>query len=351
MKIIGCDFHPGYQQIAMLDQDTGELVEKALSHVGAEKEEVRKFYAELAGPVRVGIEASGQSQWFERLLDELGHEVWIGDAAKIRASCERKQKTDRRDAELLMKLLAENRFPRIWVPTPAERDARQLLLHRHKLVRLRTQVKNQLQALALNQGMQRKWLLWSVTGRKQLEALALLPWASRRRTELLVLLDQLEASIGELDRAVNQQAQAQPAVRRLMTHPGVGPITALAFVLTVGPAKRFARGKQVASYFGLIPAEHSSGGRRQRLGHISKQGNPFLRGLLVEAAQSAVKHEPILRRQYQRLAQRKCRALAKVAMARKLAVRLYWMLRAEANYTQLFQGSHAGQPESFCGRR
>ena len=346
MKIIGCDFHPSYQQIAMLDTVTGEIVEKALSH--ERKEEVRDFYAGLEGSVRVGIEASGQSQWFERMLAELGHEVWIGDAAKIRASCERKQKTDRRDAKLLLRLLAEDRFPRIWVPTAAERDERQLLLHRHKLVRMRTQVKNQLQAL--NQGVQRKRKLWSEAGRKQLESLPLLPWASRRRAELLQLLDQLEASISELDRAVAEQASARAAARRLMTHPGVGPVTALAFALTMGPAERFQRGKQVASYLGLIPIEHSSGGRNQRLGHISKQGNPFLRGLLVEAAQSAVQHEPEMRRAYQRLAQRKCRALAKVAMARKLAVRLYWMLRLQVNYAQLIQGSHAGQPGSFCGR-
>ena len=225
-----------------------------------------------------------------------------------------------------------------------------MLLHRHKLVRIRTQVKNQLQALALNQGVQRKGKLWSAAGRMQLEAMPLLPWASRRRAELLLLHDQLEASIGELDRAVSEQAQERPAVRRLMTHPGVGPITAMAFVLTLGPAQRFGRGKQVASYLGLIPSEHSSGEARQRLGHISKQGNPFMRGLLVEAAQSAVRHEPEMRRQYQRLAQRKCRALAKVAMARKLAVRLYWMLREDLDYAQMIQGSHAGQPESFRGR-
>jgi len=340
MKIIGCDFHPGYQQIAMLDQETGEVVEKTLWHEA--KQEVRCFYAGLSGPVRVGMEASGQSQWFERMLAELGQEVWIGDAAKIRASSERKQKTDRRDALLLLQLLAEGRFPRIWVPTPAERDARQLLLHRHKLVRMRTQVKNQLQALALNQGLQRKGKLWSATGRKQLESLPLLPWASRRRAELLQILDQLEGSIGELDRAVSEQAQAHPAARRLMTHPGVGPVTALAFVLTLGPVERFRRGKQVASYFGLIPAEHSSGAKGQRLGHISKQGNPFLRGLLVEAAQSAVRHEPELRRAYRRLAENKGRALAKVAMARKLAVRLYWMLRLERDHAQFIQGSHAG---------
>src|SRR5438874_1529865 len=162
MKVIGCDFHPGYQQIEMWDKGTGEVLEKALSH--ARKEEVRAFYAGLEGPVRVGIEATGQSQWFEQMLAELGHEVWIGDAAKIRAASDRRQKTDRRDAGLIVKLLDQDRFPRIWRPTSAERDARQLLLHRHKLVRMRTQVKNQLQALALNQGTQQKWRLWTEGG-------------------------------------------------------------------------------------------------------------------------------------------------------------------------------------------
>ncbi len=348
MKIIGCDFHPGYQQIAMLDKSTGELIEKRLSH-SSEGEEAKKFYSQLTGPVLVGLEASGQSQWFERLLAELGHKLWIGDAAKIRASTDRQQKTDRRDAHLLLDLLEQERFPQIWVPTPAERDVRQLLLHRAKLVRVRTQVKNQLQALALNQCVQRRWKLWTAVGRKQLENLPLLPWASRRRTELLKLLDELDGSITALDGAVCQEADTRPAVRRLMTHPGVGPITALAFTLTLGPAERFRRGKQVASYFGLIPREHSSGGK-QHLGHISKQGSSFVRGLLVEAAQSAVRHEPQLRREYQRLSQRRCRALAKVAIARKLAVRLYWMLRGEVNYAQLLQGSYAGQPESSRGR-
>ena len=130
---------------------------------------------------------------------------------------------------------------------------------------------------------------------------------------------------------------------------GVGPVTGLAFVLTLGPASRFARGKQVARYFGLIPSEASSGGR-QRLGHISKQGSAFLRWVLVEAARRAVRYEPELRRAYQRLAHRKGRALAKVAMARKLAVRLYWMLRGEMDYAQLIQGPCAGEPGSSRGR-
>jgi len=342
MNIIGCDFHPGYQQIAMTDTDTGVVTELTLTHEG---DQVRRFYAGLEGPVRVGIEATGQSQWFERLLQELGHEVLIGDPAKIREATERKQKTDRRDALLILQLLLENRFPQIWVPSAEERDLRQLLLHRSKLVRMRTQIQNQLQALAINQGLRLRWRLWSERGRQQLESLALLPWAARRRQKLLELLDELAGPIAELDRAVAQEALARPAVRRLMTHPGVGPVTALAFVLSVGPVSRFERGKKVASYFGLIPSEYSTGGR-QRLGHISKQGNSFVRWLLVEAVQSAVRREPKMRRQYRRLAHRKGRALAKVALARKLAVRLYWMLREGREYAQMFQASHAGQPES-----
>src|ERR1700690_1957130 len=187
MKSIGCDFHPGYQQIAMLEDETGELTVMKLSHVG---DDVRKFYTGLTGAVRVGIEASGHSQWFERLLAELGHELWIGDAGKVRRSTDRAQKMDRRDALVLLRLLMEGRFPRIWVPTPAERDARHFLLHRSKLLRVRTLAKNQLQALALNQGLQRRRKLWSVTGRQVLESLPLLPWASRRRAELLKLLDE-----------------------------------------------------------------------------------------------------------------------------------------------------------------
>lgn len=345
--IIGCDFHPSYQQIAMFDERTGELVEKALRH--ANQEEVKKFYVGLPAPAEVGIEASGQTQWFERLLHELGHRVRIGDAARIREAAHRKQKTDRRDAALLLKLLREGRFPEIWVPTPEERDLRQMLLHRHKLVRMRTQVKNQLQALALNQGLQRKRKLWTAAGRAQLEGLAMLPWAARRRKELLQLLDQLNAPIAELDVAVDQQANTRPEARRLMTHPGVGPVTGLSFVLTIGPVERFACSKQISSYLGLIPSEESSGQRRQRLGHITKQGSSFLRGVLVEAAQSAVRYEPQLRRHYRRLAQKKNRGIAKVAIARKLAIRLYWMLRGNLDYAQLIQGSHAGDLESSCG--
>jgi transposase len=330
MKIIGCDFHPSYQQIALLDRETGELWERRLEH---ERGEARRFYQALQGQaVRVGMEAVGNAQWFERMLAELGHELWIGDAAQIRQMVVRRQKTDRRDAQHLLQLLLDGRFPRLWVPSPAMRDVRQLLRHRQKLVEMRTQVKNQLQHLALNQGVQRKRRLWSREGRAVLEGLPLEGWTARRRGDLLAMLDRLEVQVEELDEAVCREAEQRPAVQLLMSHPGVGPVVGLAYALTIGPVARFPRGKHVASYLGLIPREHSSGGR-QKLGAISKQGNTMMRTLLVEAAQNAARWDGELRRDYQRLKARKHAALAKVMVARKLAVRMYWMLRENQPYT------------------
>jgi transposase len=333
MKIIGCDFHPSYQQIAMMDTETGELWEGRLEH---EQGEARRFYQALQGQtVRVGMEAVGNSHWFEQLLAELGHELWIGDAAQIRRLVVRQQKTDRRDAKHILDLLLDGRFPRLWVPSPQMRDVRQLLRHRQKLVEIRTQVKNQLQHLALNQGVRRKSRLWSVQGRAVLEQLPLPPWTARRRGDLLAMLDRLQEQVGELDRAVRAEAEQRPEVRLLMTHPGVGPVVGLAYVLTIGPITRFPRGKQVASYLGLIPSEHTSGGH-QKFGPISKQGNTMMRTLLVEAAQTAARFDEQLRRQYGRLKARKHSAPAKVMVARKLAVRMYWMLRENKPYAQLY---------------
>jgi len=268
MLIIGCDFHSGFQQLAIFDNQTGEIEEKKLLHPAA----AVAFYRAQAEPVRVGMEAGVPCQWFRRLLAECGHELWVGDAARIRAAEPRKQKTDRRDAELILRLMMEKRFPRIWLPTEEERDVRQLLMDRHHRMRSRSQVKNQLQSLALNQGLQKRRKLWSEAGMEQLRALPMMEHAARRRDELLRTVCELNAQIAELDVLVRRQAEGREDARRLMTHPGVGPQTALGMVLTLGEVSRFESSKSVASYLGLIPGEYSSG-NKQRLGHISKQGS------------------------------------------------------------------------------
>jgi transposase len=183
-----------------------------------------------------------------------------------------KQKTDRQDAQLILRLLLEDRFPRVWVPSPENRDLRQLLWPRHRMVQARTRIMNQLQAVALNEGLRCKKKLWGEAGRAQLDSFKLAPWASRRRRDLLELLDRLSPTIAELAQAIEQEVDKCPEAQRLQTHPGVGFLTALAFVLIIGRAERFHCGKQIASYLGLVPSEESSGDRR-RLGHITKQGN------------------------------------------------------------------------------
>jgi transposase len=167
-----------------------------------------------------------------------------------------------------------------------------------------------------------------------LRELPLKPWAACRREDLLGLLAMLDRQIKTLDGAVQTAAEENPSAKLLMTQPGVGPNTALAFVLTIGEVSRFPRGKQVASYLGLIPREESSGGR-QKLGAITKQGNRMLRSLLVEAAQIAVRFDPGYRKQYLHRCHQKPKGVAKVAAARKLAVRLYWMLRSQVAYPEI----------------
>ncbi len=331
MTIVGCDFHPGFQQIAVLDVETGEITEHKLVNGNGDAE---RFYRALPVPSLIGIEACGNSQWLIELLEQIGHEVWIGDAARIRASYVRKQKTDRRDAGHILKLLVENRFPRLWTPNAEQRDLRQLLVHRHKLVSIRTRVKGGLQHLALNRGVQKKNKLWTAAGQKALRELRLDSWAACRREDLLGLLASLNQLIDKLDAAVERTAKENPQACLLMTQPGVGPITALAFVLTLGDVTRFKRGKQVASYLGLIPRERSSGGK-QRLGAINKQGNMFMRTLLVESAQTVTRLDEGFRKQYLHRCHRMAKGVAKVAAARRLSVRLFWMLRTNTKYPEI----------------
>jgi transposase len=241
--------------------------------------------------------------------------------------------------------MLEDRFPRIWVPNWENRDLRQLLWHRHRMVQARTRIMNQLQAVALNEGLRCKKRLWREAGREQLKSFPLAPWANRRRRDLLELLDRLTPTIEELTQAIEQEVEKCPEAQRLQTHPGVGALTALAFVLIIGRADRFQCGQQIASYLGLVPWEESSGQRR-RLGHITKQGNSLLRFLLVEAAQVTVRSDQEWRNRYFHLAMRRGRKIAKVAMARRLAVRMYWMWRKGWDYEQLkrFGPNHCLKP-------
>src|SRR5712691_13305515 len=214
MRIIGCDLHARQQVLAMLDTTTGEMVAMTLKHEG---NNVREFYSKLPGPVRVGIEATGSMQWFLNLMEELGIECQVGHPAKIRAAETRKQKHDRRDADLILKLLVENRFPSIWLPAKELRDLRALLRHRHQWVRMRTRVQNALQAIALANGLRRGPSLWSQAGQHTMASLPLAPHTAHRRTQLQTMHHRLDRQIGKLDEGVRDQALRRPGAKLLMT--------------------------------------------------------------------------------------------------------------------------------------
>jgi transposase len=349
MVIVGCDLHKDEQSVAVIDLDTGELTETVLVHGS---EELDKFYTSLPAPARIGVEATGYSEWFAELVARHGHELWVGHPARIRAADERKQKHDRRDARLLARLLAENRFPVVWVPPVEARDLRRLLLHRHHLVRLRSQVQNMLQSIALNRGLRLKHRLWSQAGLVRLSALELQPHNQRRRSELLALYRQLNEWIEALNADLKRAGEQRPRTQLLLTHPGVGVLTAMATDLILGPVERFASPGAVASYVGIIPSNYSSGGH-QRHGRVTKQGSPLLRFFWVEAAQAAVRgrdRDERLHRMFTRLVARKGWAIASVAVAHKLGERLYIMLRDRIDYAEFcrrgaLQGAHAGMAD------
>jgi transposase len=235
--------------------------------------------------VTIGIESTGYALWFHELMQRLGHTLLVDEAAKIRAMVVRKTKTDRRDAQHLLDLLKHERFPAVWIPDPATRDLRALVTHRVRLVRIRTMVKNGLQAIALNRRLAVGSKLWSQRGRAQLTALDLPCHTAQRREDNLELLTWLEAHIADLDARIADAARAHPSARLLLTHPGVGALTALTTVLVLGPAARFPGSKHVVSYVGLAPAVSASADTCH-LGQITKQGRALLRWVLGQAAPS-----------------------------------------------------------------
>lgn len=330
MQIVGCDLHTRQQTVAFLDPRSGKLMRRVLYYDG---DTLRDFYNNLPRPALVGIEATGSMQWFLELMEELGIECKVGHPADVRAADPRWQKHDKRDARLIYRLLEEDRFPAIWMPSVEQRDARTLLAHRHQLVRLRTQLQNALQSIALAHGMRKGSHVWSRAGLQQLRAIPLPPHTSERRDCAVELHQQLQSRIDQLDVKVARCAEQRPLAQLLMTHPGVGPNTAVATETILGDPKRFPSAKDLCSYVGLIPTEASSANKR-RLGRVSKQGSAMLRFFWCEAAAHAVRKDDELKRFYQRKLVQKGLGKAKVACARKLGVRLWIMLRDQIDYDE-----------------
>ncbi len=336
----GVDFHARQQTVCYCDSAGGGISLHELDH---ERDDVRGFYSAFAGEVVVGIEASGYSAWFVVLIEGLGHRVLVGDAAEIRRLARRRQKNDRRDASLILDLLLRGEFPEVHRPPFESREVLRLLRYRHKLVQMRTRAKNSLQAAAFSAGSSGRSRLLSREGRRQFVQLSMSEAMGRQRDGWLSLIDDLNARLKELDAWLEQRARRDERVLRLQTHPGVGLLTSLALVHALEPVTRFASGRKVAAYVGLDPMEYSSG-EKQRFGSISKGGSRLLRYLLVEAAQITVRRDEGLKRFYLRLLRRRGAQKAEVAVARKLLIRGYILLRDGIDYAEFLRRGVEARP-------
>lgn len=329
---IGVDFHARAETISYLTTEDGEIRRLQLDH--GQPEEVRRFYQQFAGQqVIVGFESSGYAAWFEELLEELGCEIWIGHATAIRLFARRRQKNDRRDADLILELLLRGDFPRIHRYSPASREVLQQLRYRQRLVKMRTMVVNSLVFMASSRGVSLRTQLKSRRGVERLQQIALPQALVEQRDEMCQLLQELKTKIDRVESWLAAKAEASVAVRRLRTHYGIGPLTGLCLVHTLECVERFANARKVTAYVGFDPVEDSSGERR-RIGSISKQGSRLLRFLLVEAGQIAMRQDQDLARVYHRVLVRRGHAKAKVAIARRLLVRAFIMLRDEIDYAE-----------------
>src|SRR5882762_857183 len=272
---------------------------------------------------------------------EGGLDHQVGHPSEIR---KRRPQAETRSAGCGFGVEVTNRKPLspIWMPSSELRDLRTLLMHRHQWVRMRTRVQKHAASHghrsrpAARQGPVEP----NRPTRDQIVAVA-----AYRRTELQDLYQKLDAQIEELDKRVGDQALHRPGAKLLMSHPGVGPVTALATDVFLGDPARFADGKAVVSCVGMIPSEYSSGGQ-QRLGGLSKQGNPFLRFLWCEAAVHAARRDPDLQRFYRRKLTQKGLGKARVAVARKLGIRLYIILRDQIDYQEFCRRGQMRQKNS-----
>jgi transposase len=320
---IGVDLHPHQQTAAWCDTRTGETETVDLKH---DLDKVREFYAGLSEPAIVGIEASAKMSWFESMLTDTGHKLYVGNPVLIRKRATSRHKNDRRDAELILELLMRDEFPAIWRRPTESNQVIEIMGLRQSLVRQRTQVYNRLQALAHSIGMPKSRMKTAAV-QTVFKAAGMDETDSMRREHLFLLIEQLDGQIDELSEWLKKKAEENSSARLLQTQMGVGYLTALVTVHTLGDVTRFKKvSKGVVSFAGLDPREMSSAGRA-RFGAITKAGSPMLRHHLGQAVMTATRYDLRLKAFYKRLAKKKPKAVARTAASRKLLVKLAIMLR------------------------
>lgn len=333
---IGVDFHPYEQTVAYCDDGDGEIRYRQFLH--SDKQSIRAFYRRCGRDACIGVEATGCLWWFEKLLFENGTKLNIGDPRLIRRVALSRHKNDYRDAETILDLLMRGQFPSITPRSERSREMLSLLNHRQFLVKKRTSIANKLQAFARTKGLEKFRL---PTAKRQQR---LLDEASTEIEEYLVssrlsLYNELTIQIKALETRLEQGVDKDERIKLLLTHPGIGTITASALVHTLGDVRRFRRKEEVVAFVGLDPLEKSSG-QKKRIGQISKHGSRLARHLLGQAVQTC--RDKRIRKFYLEVSRRRGRPKAKVAAARKLLINCYVMLRDEIGYEEFTRRGEVG---------
>ncbi|MEZ5307169.1 MAG: IS110 family transposase [Pyrinomonadaceae bacterium] len=344
---IGVDFHPHQQTAVWCDTETGETETVQLFHKNPD--EVRKFYASFGEAAVVGMEASSKALWFERLLESLGQELRIGDPYQIRKMAVSRHKNDSIDANHILSLLLDGRFPAIWRRSPEQNEILDMLRFRVKIVGQRTAAYNRLQSIAHSCGLP-KGKMSTLVFQEALKASDLTEGERFQMEHLFELLGSQNERIDAIGKWLDEKAGRDPKVQLLMTQFGVGTFTALAVVNTLGDVTRFDRvPAQVTNFIGYDSREGSSGART-RYGAITKAGPPLVRYLVGQAAMVAVRKDPGLKAFHKRLSKRKHPAVAKTATARKLLVKLSIMLRDNISAQEFDRrGSAVGDARRSAG--
>lgn len=321
---IGVDFHPHQQTVCWLDRHSQKKKVQTFAH---NSEALEKFYQHQP-PSVVGIEATSKATWFAQMLFDNHHQLVIGNPTIIRKKALSRHKNDKRDARHIYQLLASGDFPELWQRPKNSTSILELLKLRHKLVGQRTQTANRLQVLAHEAGLP-KGKISSSCFQGLINQIELEPPQEFQRNLLFDLWHKLNGQILELDKVLAKIAADDKEVCLVRTQKGVGRLTALCLVHTIGEIARFDRvSKQVVAFVGLDPVEDSSS-EKVRFGSISKTGSKLLRFLLGQAALSVTRYDAKLKGKYRSLKKKKHWAVAKTAIARRLLVKLAIMLRDE----------------------
>lgn len=328
---IGLDQHKEFSQVAVIDSN-GNVKEN--TRVINRVENIREFFEKIPRSSIITMEATGDWYWMYDLLEQLGFKVKLAHPRKVRLIAEAAIKTDKIDCEVLAQLERTNYLPESYVPTKEVRDLRELMRHRSSLVRLKTSLKNKVHALLSKRGIRHEFLtdIFGKAGRAFLEQIELPAIYKLKMDAYLKLIDQLQEEAKSLEKIIKLKAITEDKYAKiLLTVPGISYISAMFLSAEIADIERFKNYKKLCSYAGLASSTDQSADKL-RQGHIIKESNKYIRTVLAEAVYKAIKQDPHLAHKYYRLAKRRGNNKAKIAIARKMLVSIFFMLKENKPY-------------------